>query len=103
MAESNCHHHHANSTLASHPIEWTWTESCALKRVIGQIPKLGHVSSYTLETSRWLPTRQRIEYRIAALVRRCQLGLASDYLRELCCPSGIQGRRPSALQRSGCS
>jgi len=70
-------------------------------RLIGQIPKFGHVSSYMLETLHWLPTRQRIEYRIAALVRRCQLGLAPVYLRELCCPSVIQGRRPLRSAEKG--
>src|SRR6218665_1803980 len=32
-------------------------------RLIGQIPKFGHVSSYMLEVLHWLPIRQRIEYR----------------------------------------
>src|SRR6218665_544993 len=32
-------------------------------RLIGQIPKFGHVSGYMLEVLHWLPIRQRIEYR----------------------------------------
>src|SRR6218665_1574306 len=32
------------------------------------------------------PSEQRIAYRISALVWRTLLGLASAYLRELCCP-----------------
>jgi len=39
-----------------------------------------------LEVLRWLPVRQRIEYRIASLVWRCTLGLASTYLLDLCQP-----------------
>src|SRR5688572_32989056 len=35
----------------------------------------------------WLPLRQRIVYRVAALVWRCLLGLAPVYLTELCSPS----------------
>ena len=35
----------------------------------------------------WLPTRQRIEYRVAALAWRCLLGLALAYLVELCAQS----------------
>src|SRR6218665_3227418 len=38
---------------------------------------------------RWLPARQRTEYGMAALVRRCLLGLASTYLVELCGPTLI--------------
>ena len=39
-------------------------------RLIGQIPRFDHVSNYMLEVLRWLPVRQRIEYRIASLVYR---------------------------------
>src|SRR6218665_3277579 len=35
----------------------------------------------------WLPARQRIEYRMAALVWRCLLGLALAYLVEFCGPT----------------
>ena len=69
-------------------------------RLIGRIPKFGHVSNYMLETLHWLPIRQRIAYRIASLVWRCQLGLAPSYLRDLCSPvSGAQGSR--SLRSSG--
>jgi len=34
----------------------------------------------------WLPLKQRIAYRISALVWRTLLGLAPAYLRQLCCP-----------------
>jgi len=39
---------------------------------------------YRLEVLRWLPVRQHIEYRVASLVWRCQLGIASIYLIDLC-------------------
>src|SRR6218665_3705115 len=55
-------------------------------RVIGGIPKFGHVSKYMLDVLHWLSAEQWISYRIASLVRRCLLGLAPVYLRELCCP-----------------
>ena len=51
-----------------------------------QIPKFGHVSSYMLEVLHWLPIRQRIEYRVASMVWRCQLGLAPTYLIDFCRP-----------------
>src|SRR6218665_1109702 len=54
-------------------------------RLIGGIPKFGHVSKYMLDVLRWLPAEQRISYRIASLVWRCLLGLAPLYPRELCC------------------
>ena len=47
-----------------------------------------------LEFLHWLPIHQRIEYRIGALVWRCQLGLTPTYLLDLCRPvSGAQGSR----------
>ena len=36
-------------------------------RLIGQILKIGHVSSYMLEVLPWLPIWQRIEYRVASM------------------------------------
>ena len=69
-------------------------------RLIGRIPKFGHVSNYMLETLYWLFIRQHIAYRIASLVWRCQMGLAPTYLRDLCRPvSGDQGCR--SLRSSG--
>ena len=47
---------------------------------------------------RWLPARQRIEYRMAALVWRCLLGLAPIYLVELCGPT--QSARSAHALRS---
>src|SRR6218665_412213 len=55
-------------------------------RLIGGIPKFGHVSKYMLDVLRWLPADQRISYRIASMVWRCLLGIAPLYLREPCCP-----------------
>ena len=54
--------------------------------LIGHIPKFAHVSSFMSDVLHWLPIEQRIEYRIAALVWRCSLGVAPSYLRELSCP-----------------
>ena len=70
-------------------------------RLIGHIPKFDHVSSYMLETLHWLPTRQRIEFRIAALVRQCQLGIAPQYLQELCCSTSILDHRPLRSAQKG--
>src|SRR6218665_1931494 len=55
-------------------------------RLIGGIPKFGHVSKYMFAVLRWPPTESRISYRIASLDWRCLVGLAPVYLRELCCP-----------------
>src|SRR6218665_3327755 len=43
----------------------------------------------------WFPYPQRIVYRLSALVRRCIEGLASSYLRELCCSTVTIQRRIS--------
>src|SRR5688572_5738585 len=43
-----------------------------------------YVSLQLLEDLHWFPVRQRIEYRVISLVRRCQLGLAPAYLMDRC-------------------
>src|SRR6218665_604536 len=48
------------------------------------VPKYDQISSYMRDILHWLPARQRIEYRMAALVWRCLLGLAPTYLFEFC-------------------
>src|SRR6218665_1658481 len=45
-------------------------------RLIGGIPRTGHVSAYMLDVLHWLPLQQRIMFRIGAMVWRCILGLA---------------------------
>src|SRR6218665_1246887 len=45
-------------------------------RLIGGIPRTGHVSAYMLDVLHWLPLQQRIMFRIGAMVGRCILGLA---------------------------
>src|SRR6218665_1264877 len=67
-------------------------------RLVGQIPKFGYVSGYMLEVLHWLPIRQRIEYRVASLVWRCQLGVAPTYLIDLCRP--VSGSGSSGYLRS---
>src|SRR6218665_4069071 len=61
-------------------------------RLIGGIPRTGHVSAYMLDVLHWLPLQQRIIFRIGAMVWRCILGLAPAYLRDLCHPNpGTRG------------
>src|SRR6218665_2189312 len=67
-------------------------------RLIGRIPKYDHISIYMRDILHWLPARQRIEYRMAALVWRCLLGLAPAYLVGFCGP--IQSARSSRSLRS---
>src|SRR6218665_477180 len=68
-------------------------------RLIGGIPRTGHVSAYMLDVLHWLPLQQRIIFRIGAMVWRCILGLAPAYLRDLCHPTpGTRGC--SSLQSS---
>ena len=68
-------------------------------RLVGRIPKFGHVSRYMRDVLHWLPSEQRISYRLAALVWRCILGFASAYLRELCCPV-VSARGSRSLRSS---
>src|SRR6218665_789345 len=57
-----------------------------------------HISTYMRDILRWLPARQQIEYRVAALVWRYLLGLAPAYLVEFCGPT--QSARSSLSLRS---
>ena len=61
--------------------------------VITDIPKYDHISTYMRDVLHWLPIKQRIEYRTAALVWRCMLGLAPAYLSELCSSLSTGGLR----------
>ena len=58
----------------------------AAARLIGGIPKTGHVSAYMRDVLHWLPIPQRITFRISSLVWRCLSGAAPLYLQELCSP-----------------
>src|SRR6218665_2327194 len=61
-------------------------------RLIGGIPRTGHVSAYMFDVLNWLPLQQRIIFRIGAMVWRCILGLAPAYLQDLCHPTpGTRG------------
>ena len=71
---------------------------CSAARLIGRIPKFGHVSGYMHDVLHWLPSEQRIAYRISAMVCRSLLGLSTAYLCELCCP--ILGANGSQYLRS---
>src|SRR6218665_3594404 len=65
---------------------------CTAARLIGGIPRTGHVSAYMLDVLHWLPLQQRIIFRIGVMVWRCILGLAPAYLRDLCRPTpGTRG------------
>src|SRR6218665_3242111 len=59
---------------------------------------MDHISTYMRDILHWLPARQRIGYRMAALVWRCLLGLATAYLVEFCGPT--QSARSSLSLRS---
>src|SRR6218665_3043620 len=67
-----------------------------LKQKCGNISHIrtpSDISMCRCDILHWLPARQRIEYRMAALVWRCLLGLAPAYLVEFCGP--IQSARSS--------
>src|SRR6218665_616 len=55
----------------------------AAGRMIGDVPKFGHIREFMRDTIRWLPVRQRIHYRLSTIVWRCVLGIAPTYLLEL--------------------
>src|SRR6218665_859020 len=75
---------------------------CTAARLIGGIPRTGHVSAYMLDVLHWLPLQQRIIFRIGVMVWRCILGLAPAYLRDLCRPTpGTRGCRSLPSSEEG--
>src|SRR6218665_858808 len=52
----------------------------AAARMIGGVPRFGHISEFMQDTLHWLPVRQRIHYRLSTIVWRCVLGIAPTYL-----------------------
>ena len=52
-------------------------------RMIGGVPKFGHISDYMRDALHWFPVQQRIHYRISSIVWHCVLGNAPSYLLEL--------------------
>ena len=68
-------------------------------RLVGRIPKFGHVTDYMRDVLHWLPFSQRVTYRISSLVWRCLAGVAPVYLQELCC-STLSVQRRGSLRSS---
>src|SRR6218665_2437256 len=58
----------------------------AAARLIGGIPKFGHISEFIRAELHWLPMHRRIAFKILMLMRNCLAGQAPVYLRELCVP-----------------
>src|SRR5688572_9412274 len=74
-----------------HPLEGVLR---AAARLIGGVPKFGHISAYMRDVLHWLPVQQRIHYRVSSIVWQCILGRAPFYLRELLTlTSACSGRR----------
>jgi len=63
-----------------HPLEGVLR---AAARLIGGVPKFGHISAFMRDVLHWLPVQQRIHYRVSSIVWHCVLGRAPVYLREL--------------------
>src|SRR6218665_3201406 len=80
-ARLRCKQAVARSTLASLLVDWVSLDRVlhSAARLIGGIPKFGHVSQYMLDVLHWFPAEQRISNRIASLVWRCLVGLAPVY------------------------
>src|SRR6218665_1248223 len=55
----------------------------AAARLIGGVPKFGHIGEFMRDILHWLPVRQRILYRVSTIAWRCILGVAPVYLSEL--------------------
>ena len=55
----------------------------AAARLVGGVPKFGHISDYIRDVLHWLPVQSRIHFRVASFAWRCVLGTAPPYLCEL--------------------
>ena len=62
-------------------------------RLIGGVPKFGHIGEFMRNTLHWLPVGQRILYRVSTIAWRCILGVAPVYLSELFVLHVSSGRR----------
>src|SRR6218665_1948527 len=63
-------------------------------RMIGGVPRFGHITDYMRDVLHRLPVQQRIIYRISSIVWHCVLGNAHSYLLELfILTSACSGRR----------
>jgi len=56
----------------------------AAARLIGGIPKFGHISAFIRDSLHWLPIQQRIQFKTLSLMRNCLTGMAPSYLRSAC-------------------
>src|SRR6218665_663719 len=48
----------------------------AAARMIGEVPRFGHITDYLRDVLHWLPVQQRIHYRISSIFWHCVLGNA---------------------------
>src|SRR6218665_2059396 len=61
-------------------------------RLVGRLSKFSSITAYMRDVQHWLPSSQRIQYRITAMVSgvfRCAL----SYLCDLCCPVSVLAAR----------
>ena len=65
----------------------------AAARMIGGVPRFGHISDYMRDILHWLPVQQRIFYRISSIVWHCVLGNAPYLLELFTLTSACSGRR----------
>ena len=54
----------------------------AAARLVGGVPKFGHISHYIRDVLHWLPVQSCIHFRVVSFAWRCILGTAPSYLRE---------------------
>src|SRR6218665_730375 len=74
----------------------------AAVRLIGGIPKFGHISEFIRAELHWLPMHRCIAFKILMLMRNCLAGQAPVYRREICVPvSSLPGRRSLRSAKQG--
>jgi hypothetical protein len=90
---------YCNSVLAGLPpfrvrqIQSVGLLNCAA-RVVANLTRFSHISTYMRDTRHWLPVERRIEFKLLLMGRASITGSAPDYISELYLPvTGCPGRR----------
>ena len=75
-------------------LDWLQSVLNSAARLILGVPKFDSVSAAICNELHWLPIGKCIRFKIALLVRHCIIGVAPEYLTELCRPvSSSSGRQ----------
>ena len=91
---------HCNGILYGYFLDWLQSVLNSAARLILGAPKFDSISAAIRNELHWLPIGKRIRFKIALLMRHCIVGVAPEYLTELCRPVSSSSRRQSLRSAS---